>query len=439
MGLQGAFKASILGCVCSIGALTGGCGIATAQTPQQTPQLATVSPSVLSDICVKGSDFDLSRTVIACNDAIASGGLDERSLAAAHIRRAQVNVTLGKQDNAAGDYNDALRILDKLIDPEVSDPGDLFQRAVALQGLGQIERAMSDYDRMIARKPNDVRAFLNRGMIFTRLGKFGQAIADFDSALALAPENPLALMERGNAYGKTGEFARALADLNRAIALSPANARAYVMRGVSYGHQGKNQRARADYDAALTINPRNYDALTDRAAIDQKSGNNHEAIKDLTAAIDLLDNDNDALAHYNRGVAYFALNRYGQALADYDAAIELDGRADYAYGNRCLTRIVMGQDVVKAMQDCDKAIELNPNAVDGHNIRGFVNLKLGRFEQALGDYNAALKLDPNSPHALYGRGLARVKAGDARGEADQAAARAARPNIEQSFTVFGVI
>ena len=238
--------------------------------------------------------------------------------------------------------------------------------------------------------------------------------------------------------GFHGEFARSLADLNKAISLSPSNARAYVMRGVSLGHQGKNQRALADYNTALSINPRNADALTDRAALYEREGNNDKAVKDLTIAISLLDNGNDSLAHYNRGVAYFAMQQYDKALADYTAAIEIDTKMDVAYGNRCLTRVLLGRELAKASDDCDKAIELNPNGQNLYNVRGFVNLKLGRNDQALADYNTALKLDPNSPHALYGRGLAKKRRGDVDGEADRAAARAARPNIEQSFSMFGV-
>ncbi len=435
MGVHRSFKATMLGCVYSIGIVAGGVQFAVAQTPD----VATLSPTALRNVCIKDVDYDPARTVIACGEFLRSAGLDDRVIATAHLRRAQAYVDLDKKELATADYDTALRLLDKLIDPEVALPADLFQRALALQGLGNIERAMVDYGQVIQRDPHEIRAFVNRGRVLSSLGRYGEAIADFDSAIRLSPDNTLAFMERGNAYGKTGEYARSLADLNKAIALSPANADAYVMRGVAYGHQGKNLRAGADYDKALSIDPRNADALTDRAAIRQMNGENRKAIEDLTTSMALLDNDNDALAHYNRGVAYFALGLFDKALADYTAAVDLDGKMEAAFANLCLTRIVMGRDPVAAMADCDKAIALNSNAVNLYNIRGFVDLKLGRTDQALADYNTALKLDPNSPHALYGRGLAKVRSGDMSGEADRAAARAARPDIERSFSVFGVI
>ena len=432
MSVSRSLKASLLGCIFFTGAVAAGHGFAVAQN------IASLSPSALRDLCAKGTDYDPSRIEFACNDALRSTFLDDRSKAVAHNRRAQALVDLGHGDRAVGDFNDALVILDKLIDADVSEPADLYQRAVALQGLGRIDRAILAYDQVLKRDPNVVPALVNRGTILSTAGKYGQAIADFDAAIRLMPDSVLAYMERGNAYGKTGEFARSLADLNKAISLSPSNARAYVLRGVSLGHQGKNQRAKADYNTALSINPRNVDALTDRAAIYELEGDNDKAVKDLTVAIGLLDNDDDSLAHYNRGVAYFAMQQYDRALADYTAAIEIDGKMDVAYGNRCLTRVLLGRELAKASDDCDKAIALNPNGQNLYNVRGFVDLKLGRNDQALADYNTALKLDPNSPHALYGRGLAKKRRGDVDGEADLAAARAARPNIEQSFSMFGV-
>jgi tetratricopeptide (TPR) repeat protein len=432
MSISRSLKALLFGCISSIGVFAGAPEYAVAQN------IASMSPSALRDLCTKGTDYDPSRIEIACSDALRSNFLDDHAKAAAHNRRAQAFTDLGRRDKAISDYDDSLTILDKLIGPDISEPADLFQRAVALQGLGRIDRALATYTEVLQRDPNEVQALINRGTILSGAGKYGQAIADFDNAIRLMPDNVLAYMERGNAYGQTGEFARSLADLNKAISLSPSNAQTYVMRGVSLGHQGKNQRALADYSTALSINPRNVDALTDRAAISELQGDNDKAVKDLTTAISLLDNDNDSLAHYNRGVAYFAMQQYDKALADYTAAIEIDGKMDVAYGNRCLTRVLLGRELAKASDDCDKAIELNPNGQNLYNVRGFVDLKLGRNDQALADYNTALKLDPNSPHALYGRGLAKKRRGDVDGEADRSAARAARPNIEQSFSMFGV-
>jgi tetratricopeptide repeat protein len=50
-------------------------------------------------------------------------------------------------------------------------------------------------------------------------------------------------------------------------------------------------------------------------------------------------------------------------------------------------------------------------------------LKLGRFEQAIADYDAALARNPRDPGSLYGRGLARLRGQNDSGRADLVAAK----------------
>jgi tetratricopeptide (TPR) repeat protein len=68
-----------------------------------------------------------------------------------------------------------------------------------------------------------------------------------------------------------------------------------------------------------------------------------------------------------------------------------------------------------------------------------VYLRLGRIDRAIADYDAALGLEPRDPYALYGRGIARRRRGDAaRAGADIAAARAILPDVAEAFAQHGV-
>ena len=73
------------------------------------------------------------------------------------------------------------------------------------------------------------------------------------------------------------------------------------------------------------------------------------------------------------------------------------------------------------------------------DTRGFVYLKLGQTENAIKDYDAALKLDPKLAGSLYGRGLAKTRKGDRTGgSADIAAAKAIKTDIAEEFARYGV-
>jgi tetratricopeptide (TPR) repeat protein len=92
-----------------------------------------------------------------------------------------------------------------------------------------------------------------------------------------------------------------------------------------------------------------------------------------------------------------------------------------------------------ALADCNESLRMDPNNnVGALNARGFVHLRLGRIDEAIADYDAAIKLYPKFPPALYGRGLARLKKGDRAGsDADIAAAKVIWPDVAKEFAKHG--
>ena len=66
-------------------------------------------------------------------------------------------------------------------------------------------------------------------------------------------------------------------------------------------------------------------------------------------------------------------------------------------------------------------------------------MKLGRFDEAIADYDSALKLAPQLASSLYGRGAAKLKKGDTDGgNADIAAAKAIQADVADDFAGYGV-
>jgi tetratricopeptide (TPR) repeat protein len=70
---------------------------------------------------------------------------------------------------------------------------------------------------------------------------------------------------------------------------------------------------------------------------------------------------------------------------------------------------------------------------------GLAHLKQGAPDKSIEDYNAALRLNPQFAAALYGRAVAKHKAGDPEAAAtDLASARAVNPAIAEELSPFGV-
>ena len=98
-------------------------------------------------------------------------------------------------------------------------------------------------------------------------------------------------------------------------------------------------------------------------------------------------------AYVFRGRRHRQAKRYGQALADFDKAISVSrtGLIDSALAGRGETYREMGLDE-KALQDLNKAIQLNPKNQNALACRGEIYRFKGRFDEALADLNLAIAI-----------------------------------------------
>ncbi len=103
----------------------------------------------------------------------------------------------------------------------------------------------------------------------------------------------------------------------------------------------------------------------------------------------------------------------------------------------CWARATHRVDLDKALADCDAgvAIRASPAILDS---RGLVHLQRGEWAAAIADYDAALAARPRMAGGLFGRGLAKIRSGNAKdGNADLAAARAINSRIDEEFADYG--
>lgn len=103
-----------------------------------------------------------------------------------------------------------------------------------------------------------------------------------------------------------------------------------------------------------------------------------------------------AAVYVNRGSAYYDLNQFDKAIADYDKAIGLDPGGTAAYNDRGIAYAEIKQ-YDKALADYAKAISLDPKDGTEYNNRGVVYLWLDKCEKTRADLEKAIQLDPREP------------------------------------------
>jgi len=126
-----------------------------------------------------------------------------------------------------------------------------------------------------------------------------------------------------------------------------------------------------------------------------------EAINDCNRAIEL--NLNNASYYYNRACSYYCSNKYDKAIEDYDKAIKLNPNDACYFNNRGHSYFALNK-YSEAIEDYDKAIKLDPNNASYYYKRGFSYYALNKYNKAIEDYNKAIKLDPNNAAYFSSRG-----------------------------------
>lgn len=101
-----------------------------------------------------------------------------------------------------------------------------------------------------------------------------------------------------------------------------------------------------------------------------------------------------AMGYVNRGATYSGLKQHEKAIENFNRAVEINPNFARAYSNRG----VIYSDLKKfdrAIADCNIAIILDPNEAVSYYHRGVVYTELGHWEKAIKDYSKAIKLNPN--------------------------------------------
>ncbi len=260
---------------------------------------------------------------------------------------------------------------------------------------------------------------------------------------ASEPEDAGALARRGTASAGRHDYDGALADLTRALQLEPGNAEYFYERGRVWVAKREYPKATADFDRAIELKPDFVSALMSRAELRISAQKVVEAIADLEAVDKIAAKQSDV--RIEMGFAYERAEQLAPAIVQFDlwlAAHGDDARRLYAYQGLCHGRGTLGQELPAALKDCNEAVSLsdkkkNPIALAN---RALVRLRLGDYDKAIADYDASLRMEPDKPWPLYGRGLAKLKKNQrAAGEADVAEAIKIGPNVAGAYRQIGLV
>lgn len=96
--------------------------------------------------------------------------------------------------------------------------------------------------------------------------------------------------------------------------------------------------------------------------------------------------------------AAFQAHKFNRAIELYSEAIELNSQNAVYWANRAFAHTKL-EEYGSAIQDATKAVEIDPKYTKGYYRRGAAYLAMGKFKEALKDFQQVKKIHPNDPDA----------------------------------------
>lgn len=294
------------------------------------------------------------------------------------------------------DPNKQIDLYTKAINQAPQYIAALHRRGDAYREQGKIKKAVADYSKIIELSPKDPFKYYALGLTYLDIKDYIPAKKNFDIAIKLKTDYSGFYYNRAICLIELGQMRSALSDLEKVKDKALKNKVLFL--------QGRANYKLYNYDIAgdifnelLQKDPANDEVILYLARIQINKEMYDEAISLLSQVINK--NPKNETALMLRAAALKEISLFEQAIEDYTALIALNPQAIY-YNRRGLI-FEEFEDWQSAQKDYTSSLELNPSWAISYNNRGYVNMKMGHYDEAKLDFELALKYAPGlAPAAI---------------------------------------
>jgi len=349
---------------------------------------------------------------------------------------AWAHADMGRCYRFLGDHEKALAAAGKAIEVDPEEPAGYEVKGLSLLALKRYGEALAPFEKALELRPDDAHTSWGMGFALFRLTRFREACKWFEDALEKDPSNAEAMYWLASAHHELKEYEEAIRCFKRTMEMNPRDLRAANDIGNAYRTLGRHEEAMAAYRDAIRKRDGDY-AFTWRnvGLLEEELGNLENAVdayrkaaeqdpdwalprlnlgrllyrmKRYAEAVEALEEaaaleEGNPENHYELARALHDLKRYGDAAAAARRALEI--RPDHSEAQTQLARSLWyGGDREAAMAAVEKAVALGAPIGWPHNVKGYFLMEMERYEEAIGQFEKALEIEPGYAAAMTNMG-----------------------------------
>jgi len=265
--------------------------------------------------------------------------------------RASLLLAVGRADEASKDIEHALRL-----NPMSSDA--LALQAVIAVVQNEKEKALDIAKKAVESDPRSASALI--ALSYAQQASFDLEGArnSLKEAVQVSPENALAWARLAELHMSFADLDEALEAAKKAVALDPNLSRTRTVLGFAFLTQVDTKEAKAAFEKAIEFDQADYLPRLGLGLAKIREGDLQEGRRDIEIAASLA--PNNSIVRSYLGKAYFEEKRTTLDEREYAIAKKLDPKDSTPWFYDAIAKQTTNRPV-EALQDMQKAIELNNN------------------------------------------------------------------------------
>lgn len=358
-------------------------------------------------------------------------------------------------------YNKALADLDEAIRLDPYFEGNYINRGLIKYYLNDLRGAMADYDRVIEMDNSNLIARFNRGLLRAQVADNNRAINDFDKVIQMEPDNTIAYINRAMLNVQIGRMDEALVDLNVVLEKHPDFYQGLYTRSELKRRMNNLRGAERDYhlaqaaetkaQKAASKNPDPYQEKATREATDKdidkfkllvvadKEQEEKTKYKNQTRGkvqnveTKIMLEPKFVLTYYEKPYEVQRPVYFSKAVDKINDALALAWKLRITNSEAPLNELQV-QTHFGSINHYAGLIDKSPEKASLYVGRGIDFMLVQDFSDAIDDFNKALDLQPDAMIAYFARAVVRTKQLEATPQSNELTSRQVNSSLEMNLS-----